>query len=131
MESIDVPGSNSCEAEAIVRAFIAAWCGPDLDRICALLGDDIVYYNIPMDPLVGKAATERYLRAAGPFERCDWALLNLAVTGVHVLTERVDRMRIAGRDVALPIMGIFRVSGGLIRDWRDYFDLAMYRAQMA
>ena len=117
--------------ETVVRAVIDAWQGPDLDRVCALLGEDIAYHNIPMDPLFGKKNVEGYLRAAGPFEESDWELVHIAVSGDHVLTERVDRMVVAGRPIALPLMGIFRVSGGLIREWRDYFDLAMYRSQMA
>ncbi len=117
--------------ETVVRNFVEAWHGPDLDRVCALLGKDIIYHNIPMDRLEGKAAVETYLRTAGPFEESVWDLLHIAVNGAHVLTERIDRMVVGGKTIALPLMGIFRVSGGLIREWRDYFDLAMYRAQMA
>ena len=117
--------------ENVVRAFIAAWHGPDLDQVCALLGEDVAYHNIPMEPLAGKNAVEAYLRAAGPFEESDWELLHIAASGEFVLTERVDRMVKGGKRIALPLMGIFRVSGGLIREWRDYFDLAMYRSQMA
>lgn len=117
--------------EGVVRAFIAAWCGPDLDRVCSLLGEDVAYHNIPMEPLAGKAAVEAYLRGAGPFEDSDWELLHIAANGEHVLTERIDRMVKGGKPIALPLMGIFRVSDGLIREWRDYFDLAMYRSQMA
>lgn len=117
--------------EEVVRHFIAAWRGPDLDRICALLSEDIVYHNIPMDALSGRPAVEAYLRSVGPFEEIEWQLLHIAVIGEYVLTERVDRMVVSGKAITLPLMGIFRVSNGLIREWRDYFDLAMYRGQMA
>ncbi|MFN2100012.1 limonene-1,2-epoxide hydrolase family protein [Altererythrobacter sp. MF3-039] len=116
--------------ETVVRAFIDAWTGPDLDRVCALLGEDIHYHNIPMEPLSGKPAVEAYLRTAGPFEESEWELRHIASSGEYVLTERVDRMVVGGKRIALPLMGIFQVSGGLIREWRDYFDLAMYRSQM-
>lgn len=117
--------------ETVVRLFIEAWSGPDFDRICALLGEDVAYHNIPMEPLFGKATVEAYLRSAGPFEESEWELLHIATSDDRVLTERVDRMVLGGKPIALPLMGIFRVSAGLIREWRDYFDLAMYRAQMA
>ncbi len=116
--------------EAVVLAFIDAWRGPDLVKVCALLGEDIAYHNIPMEPLVGKPSVEAYLRSAGPFEDSEWELLHIATSGEHVLTERVDRMTKGGKAISLPLMGIFRVSGGLIHEWRDYFDLAMYRDQM-
>ena len=123
-------GQAETTPEWTVRQFVAAWHGPDLDRICALLVEDIVYHNVPMEPLTGKASIEDYLRSAGPFEHCEWELLHIAASGEHVLTERIDRMTKDGKAIVLPLMGIFKVSGGLIREWRDYFDLAMYRDQM-
>lgn len=114
-----------------VQDFILAWSGPDIDRVCAMLSENIFYHNIPMEPLSGKAAVEEYLRAAGPFDSCTWELLHIAASGEYVLTERVDRLSLDGRHIALPIMGTFRIVRGEICEWRDYFDLAMYRSQMA
>ena len=102
-----------------------------MDRVISHFGDDIVYHNIPMEKLSGLAAVESYLRAAGPFEHCAWEVRAVAANGEKVLTERIDRMTVRGRMVTLPVMGTFRVRGGLIREWRDYFDLASYRAQLA
>jgi limonene-1,2-epoxide hydrolase len=41
----------------------------------------------------------------------------------------VDRFTIEGRAITLPVMGTFEIENGLIRAWRDYFDLAGYLAQ--
>jgi limonene-1,2-epoxide hydrolase len=122
-------GDGTMDGLELVTAFCAAWDGPDLDRALAMLGDDIVYHNMPMAPLHGLPEVSAYLRAAGPFEQCRWDVLHIAAAGDHVLTERVDRMVVAGHAIVLPVMGIFRVSDGRIRAWRDYFDLANYRAQ--
>ncbi len=116
---------------ATVLSFCGAWAGPDMDRVISHLGEDIVYHNIPMAELSGLAAVERYLRAAGPFEHCVWEVRAVAANGEQVLTERIDRMTVRRRMVTLPVMGTFRVRGGLIREWRDYFDLASYLAQLA
>lgn len=112
-----------------VRSFCRAWTGPDLDAVIAHLADDILYHNIPMEPLRGVAAVAQYLRSAGPFDSCAWELVSIAADGNIVLTERVDRMTVRGAPIALPVMGAFRVEAGCIREWRDYFDLASYRAQ--
>ena len=117
------------EPLALVTAFCAAWDGPDLDRALAMLSDDIVYNNIPLAPLRGLDAVSAYLRAAGPFDQCRWDLLHIACAGDHVLTERIDRMVVSGAAITLPVMGAFRVRDGRICEWRDYFDLASYRAQ--
>lgn len=114
----------------IVTGFCAAWGRLDMDAAMAALHDDIDYHNLPMTPLAGKPSVEAYLRtAAARFESCSWDIVAIAAAGNKVLTERVDRMVVSGTAIALPIMGIFEIEAGRIRRWRDYFDLASYRAQ--
>jgi limonene-1,2-epoxide hydrolase len=67
-----------------------------------------------------------------PATHCSFELRALAVNGNSVLTERVDRFTINGKDIALPVMGIFELrADGKISAWRDYFDLAQFTKQMA
>ncbi len=114
----------------IVRSFIAAWNANDLERVLAHLHDEVVYHNMPLEPLHGLAAVRTYLDGIGRFDWIDWKLLALAESGDKVLTERVDDFSLRGTVVRLPLMGIFEVDGGRIRAWRDYFDLASYRSQL-
>ena len=122
------PESDSSPRDTVF-AFVAAWNRLDLDAVVALLSPGIDYHNIPLAPLAGRDAVEAYLRSAGPFESCEWRILSIAVSGAKVLTERVDEMVVDGTRIVLPVMGVFEVEDGLIRRWRDYFDLASYRAQ--
>jgi limonene-1,2-epoxide hydrolase len=114
----------------VVRSFIAAWNANDLEQVVAHLHPEVFYHNVPVDPILGREAVRAYLFGKGGFEWVDWKLLALAETGNKVLTERIDDFGIGGRDISLPLMGIFEIEGGLIRAWRDYFDLAMYRRQL-
>jgi len=114
----------------VVRSFIAAWNANDLEQVLRHLHDDVVYHNVPLEPLHGLAAVRQYLGGIGRFDWIDWKLLALAESGNQVLTERIDDFSLRGTRVSLPLMGIFEVDGGRIRAWRDYFDLAMYRRQM-
>jgi limonene-1,2-epoxide hydrolase len=113
----------------IVTAFVGAWNRLDLDTVVGLLSPDIEYHNMPLARLAGRDAVEAYLRSAGPFESCEWRIRSIAASGCKVLTERVDELVVAGTRISLPVMGVFEVEDGLIRRWRDYFDLASYRAQ--
>jgi len=113
----------------VVLAFCSAWSRLDLDAVAAMLAADIEYHNIPLDPLSGKPQVERYLRNAGPFDACRWDVVSIAAEGNKVLTERADHLVVRGKAITFPVMGIFEVEDGLIRRWRDYFDLASYRAQ--
>jgi limonene-1,2-epoxide hydrolase len=115
----------------VVRSFIAAWNANDLARVLDHLHDDIHYHNIPLEPLRGLPAVRQYLEGIGPFDWIDWKLLAIAASGNQVLTERSDDFSLRGTEVRLPLMGIFEVTDGKISAWRDYFDLAMYRRQLA
>jgi limonene-1,2-epoxide hydrolase len=127
--AMDLPPDPA--ALALVRAFCAAWDRLDLDAVCAMLVDDVVYHNIPMERLQGRSAVEAYLRQAAAFESARWELVAIAANGTTVLTERVDRFTSNGHDISLRVMGTFEVRGGRISAWRDYFDLADYRRQLA
>jgi len=130
MRSAEAPAPPVASSPAAtVRAFAAAWDQLDFPAIVALLARDIRYENGPLPPLVGHAAVSEYLRGAGPFEACRWELVAIAEDGSRVLTERVDHLRVRGTTIRLPVMGVFDVRQGLIHHWRDYFDLAAYRAQ--
>ena len=111
--------------------FIAAWNANDMERVLALMDENVRYHNMPVAPLDGKAAVAEYLASKGGFDWIDWKLLSIAVNGERVLTERVDDFSIGGVKVSLPIMGVFEIRNGRIQAWRDYFDLETYRRQLA
>lgn len=121
--------ARPASAENVVRDFADAWSRLDMEGAIALLRSDIIYHNMPMQPLAGLPQVAAYIRSAGPFDSCCWQILELAVSGSNVLTERIDELVVAGRHIVLPVMGIFAVEDGLIHQWRDYFDLASYQAQ--
>lgn len=114
----------------IVEKFIATFNSDDMEAVYACMADDILYHNIPMKPLRGIAAVRQFFAEAGPMTSNAWEILNIAENGSVVLTERVDRFRYNGKDVAVPLMGIFEIKDGKITSWRDYFDLQSYLQQI-
>ena len=115
----------------IVMDFIQAWNDCNWDGIEAAFADDVVYHNIPMAPLNGKAEAMQMIRGMQPKE-VDWEVLHIAEAGNAVLTERVDNFVMAdGKEVSLPVMGTFEIEDGRIKAWRDYFDLPSFTSQMS
>ncbi len=112
-----------------VEQFIEAWNRADLDAVISHLHDDIYYHNLPLQPVSGISLVRDYLSRAFDFDECQWSLLNIAVQGNTVLTERIDAFRYGDAWVRLPVMGTFVIADDRIQFWRDYFDLADYRAQ--
>ena len=118
------------ENERVVREFCAAWGRKDVRELCGFFAEHAVYHNIPMGPVTGKAAIAQ---AIGMFlpgaETIEFEMVHLAAAGDVVFTERMDRFVIAGRDLELPVAGVFELENGLIKAWRDYFDIGMWQRQ--
>lgn len=118
--------------QATIEAFIGHWNSGDMDAMYALCTKDVVWHNIPMDPVAGKPA----FRAAvdgfmGDIAGCDWHIHAIAANGNTVLTERTDAFTFKdGRHAAIRVMGAFELSAdGLIAAWRDYFDMGEFQRE--
>jgi limonene-1,2-epoxide hydrolase len=115
-----------------VTALIKANEARDVDALLALLSDDVVYENVPMNVMNGHDEIRTML---GPFlgsaERVAWEVLEQVESGNVVMNERVDRFWLAGgHKVELRVAGVFKVDGDKVTLWRDYFDLAEFTGQM-
>jgi limonene-1,2-epoxide hydrolase len=114
-----------------VDAFIAAVERRDVESAVALMADDCVYDNVPMEAVTGPRAVADLL---GPMitscREVDWVVHRQVAQGDLVMNERLDRFSIGGRWVEVPVCGVWQVVDGKIRLWRDYFDLATFRSQM-
>jgi limonene-1,2-epoxide hydrolase len=110
--------------EEIVRAELSAWAHLDVEEITSYFAADAVWDNVPIGPVCGH---DEILKAVkGYLSRTTYAdleILNLAVAGNVVLTERVDHMTYDGKRIDARVMGAFEVTGEKITAWRDYFDV--------
>ena len=115
----------------IVLDFIDAWNRMDWDAVVSTFSEDVVYHNIPMEVLQGKAAVAEFITTGMDLDSVDWQVLSIAENGNKVLTERVDNFCLAGgKTISIPVMGTFEIVNGQITAWRDYFDLATLTTQM-
>jgi limonene-1,2-epoxide hydrolase len=117
----------------IVHGFCAAWtAGVTAAELADFFTDDGVYHNMPLAPVVGRAAIEKEIaRILAAYSSISIRVLDTAVNDTLVMTERVDDFVLGGRTLELPVMGACEVRGGKIAAWRDYFDAATWRAFMA
>lgn len=119
----------AASADDVIRTFTSLWPKPDLDELMALFADDAIYHNIPVDPVVGKAAVRARIAAFWQkYEGIDFIVhRQVAAEGV-VMNERTDVLRAkSGAIVRLPVAGVFEVRDGLITAWRDYYDFPTSR----
>lgn len=118
--------------EEVVRAFVAAWSRLNVDELVDYFTPDGTYHNMMAKPVSGHDNLRRFI---GGFIRgwsaTDWEILNIVAHGDVVIAERVDRTQVGDKRVELPCCGVFEMSGGKIKVWRDYFDLATYTKAVA
>ncbi len=102
----------------------------DIDAACDMLAENVVYHNIPMEPVVGREAARGFLKAMPNLENIEWEVFHTAENGDTVLNEREDRFFMTdGSKIAVRVMGVFKIANDEIVEWRDYFDMAEFAAQ--
>jgi limonene-1,2-epoxide hydrolase len=116
--------------ERRILDFCAAFARRDVDELLGYFTEDAIYHNMPMDPVTGREAIRALLEAfVNPAEAIDFEVRHMAGDGDVVFTERVDRFNLGGRQIALPVAGVFELRDGKIAAWRDYFDMATWTRQ--
>lgn len=126
-----MPNSNPTTPGEIVTALIRACERRDLDAVCALVAEDIEYDNVPIGKVYGPEGVRKVLSGGvtDAASEIEWRVHEQVEQGEVVMQERVDRFLVGDRWVEIPIAALFRVQGGRITLWRDYFDLDSYRKQ--
>src|SRR6202007_1606856 len=109
----------------VVRRFCASWSqNLGATELAAFFTDDAVYHNIPLAPVTGREAIADTIAAFIPpgapgIGAIEFRVINIASNGPVVMTERGDVFKLLNKSFELPVMGIFEVSDGKIKAWRD------------
>jgi limonene-1,2-epoxide hydrolase len=113
----------STDNARVVETFLKALQDQDFETFESLLHVDIVYQNVGLPTVYGRARVAKMMRAmqgkvgfAVKFHR------NVA-EGDSVLNERTDAVVIGPVRLQFWVCGVFEVHDGLITLWRDYFDM--------
>ena len=111
------------DPQEVVEAFLEALSVPDLPKALELVSDDLVYTNVGLPTVHGKARLAKLFggmeRPGGGFEVY---LHAISADGPVVLTERTDVIRIGSFRAQFWVCGRFDVHDGEITLWRDAFD---------
>lgn len=113
-----------------VKGLISDWRRKDVDAVLARVTDDIVWYShVGTPPKIGKAAMRAFLEAFGAaLSDVKWRIFGHAVSGQQIFLEGADDFVLVAekRRVAIPYAGVMTFRAGLICEWRDYFDRALF-----
>jgi limonene-1,2-epoxide hydrolase len=112
------------EPSDVVRAFLLALEADQLDEALALLAEDVVYTNVSLPTLHGRARVDRLFRPGHGKDRFGFRVYfhTIAASGDTVLTERTDALILGPLELRLWVYGRFEIVDGHIAVWRDSFD---------
>lgn len=129
---MDIPEGNP--AHRAVGRFLAAVQDRDADRAAACFTDDARFANVPHPAAVGRDGIRNLLSPIlTRSERVRWDIVTASYAEDRAWLERVDRFWIDGTEYAVECNGVAEVDPDLelIREWRDYVDLGVWRARIA
>ncbi len=116
----------------IIQEFVGKWSNMDAAELAEYFTEDGAYHNMPAKPWVDDFSAgymiENFLAS---WTETQWDILNIAEQGDVVYCERLDRTKTTAGDVDLPCMGVFEMSEGKIKVWRDYFDMNTFVRAMS
>ena len=117
------PDTTITDPQQVVEAFLQALSVPDLDKALELVDEDLVYVNVGLPTVYGRARLAKLFKG---LERPDGAfevyLHAISADGPVVLTERTDVIVIGKLRLQFWVAGRFDVHDGQITLWRDAFD---------
>lgn len=116
----------------LVDGFLKCWADGDIAGALALCTDDVIWDNVPMKPIEGKADVQSFLeKFARGMSNPHYDIKHVLEDGNVLLLEGVENYEKNGRKVSVPYMASFEFQDGKIVLWRDYFDLATVERQLA
>jgi limonene-1,2-epoxide hydrolase len=126
--------AQATSALDVVFQFFHLWNTGLSGDALVMLSDDVVYDRVTMSVVMGSADVAALFRdfGIGTIYTVAWQITSFAVNENVVFTERVDVFRHEnGGAIVLPVMGTLTVVDERISVWRDYFDVASFKSQLA
>ncbi len=105
-----------------VEMFLHALQDEDFDTASAALADELVYQNVGLPTIHGRARAMKLFKQMEGRGRFEVKIHRIAADGAAVLTERTDALIFGPLRLQFWVCGVFDVHDGQITLWRDYFD---------
>ena len=109
----------------VVMEMIHKWHTLDIDGALSMFTEDGAFHSMMSEPVKGQAALKEFLtKLFSAMSELTLEVRSEAVTGNTVILERFDSWSFNGRPGSIPVVGVFDVEDGKVKEWREYYDRA-------
>ena len=115
--------SSDVDNAHTVEVLLSSLQAADAESAGAVLDDNLVYQNVGLPTIRGRARALKLFRAMEGRAGFEVKTHRIAVNGSSVLTERTDALIFGPVRLQFWVCGVFEVHNGRITLWRDYFDV--------
>jgi limonene-1,2-epoxide hydrolase len=122
---------EAAEVQA-TRDVIKAYERQDWNAVADMFAEDGMLHSVMRDPFVGREVIrQRLVDFHVGMESLDLQIIHIGKVDNVVMVERLDNWHQGGKDRSLPAVGVLQFENGLIKVWREYYDLESLKKQMA
>jgi limonene-1,2-epoxide hydrolase len=116
---------------AVARTMIEAWNNKDWNKVVNLFTPDGSLNSMMVQPIIGREAIGRRLATlTDGLETIRLNIRNMGVINGQVFLERQDEFVFKGKPGKVPVVGVLVIEGGLVKEWREYYDRAELLQEM-
>ena len=107
------------------------WHELDLQGALDIFTEDGAFHSMMERPHKGHEALKKFMGDLfSNLSELDFEIRSQATTGNTVILERVDSWVYNGRPGSIPVVGVFDIESGKVKDWREYYDRAVILSEM-
>ena len=108
----------------LVRNVLEAYARLDWNAVADTFAVDGMLHSVMRDPFVGREVIRsRLIDFHEGIESMEIEVINIVAVGDVVMAERWDAWYMRGVKRQIPAVGVLEIEDGLIKEWREYYDL--------
>ncbi|MSP53459.1 MAG: nuclear transport factor 2 family protein [Gammaproteobacteria bacterium] len=122
----------SMSTKEVIEKLKTAVSARNADDVSKLLAEDVIFTD-PMGKTEGRENVHQMFKGwFGMVTNIKWDVRKIIVDGENAAIERVNHLSLEnGKEIVLPITGVFHIVNGKIKSGTDYFNLKSFEQQIS
>ena len=114
-----------------VMTMLEKWHALDLEGAVNMFTEDGVFHSMMREPYKGRDVLRDFMgKLFGGMSELTLEIRSEGVSGNTVILERFDSWVYNGKPGSIPVVGVYDVEDGKIKEWREYYDYAALMGEM-